>query len=128
MHLSGASYRMLDHWRRSGVFDGKCLGSGHTTTWTTAEAILARALCMASLACGGSSFKIVGGRLEGVSGELEALWQRDPSLVGWRLVVTAEKVALANDQNLPPASLVVDLAACAADVARASKLVDSALQ
>ena len=48
--LTGATYRMLDHWARQGYIPGQCepLGSGHRRTWTGDQLDRVRLLMMAS--------------------------------------------------------------------------------
>ena len=48
--ITGATYRMLDHWARCGYIPGQCdpVGSGHRRRWTESQLDRVRLLAMAS--------------------------------------------------------------------------------
>lgn len=117
--LTGATYRQLDHWERSGKLGeprGRGSGNGcrerHFEAW---EAVLVRACVLIGQVAPRAHWAMD----EPARRQLREALEDDPSLVGWRLVVERDRSYLAQRTGAP-AAIVVNLAVCAEDVALAA--------
>ena len=116
--FTGASYRQIDYWCRTGRLGQAAKvphGSGRPRSFDLADVILARAYVLMT-----EVVPYNGVDASPARSELAAAVAEDPALNGWRLVAVAGKCEMTK-RTAAPAALVVNLAVAAADVDEARK-------